>query len=271
MSVENPALSEPGPARKYRSQEEGAMRVIVAQHLRQRWPGARIIHEFPLRYSSRSIDMAAILPSEIIGVEIKSSRDTMDRLENQIRAFSPICSRLIIALAPKWNEELPLEERATKTGRVWHNRYTEAQEIIRRVTDIHCETFTVCHETGDMKNTSGGWHCNTFPWPARMLDLLHVRELAQIMGASDRSTHSYLVRACHDRLTGPQIIRAVCASLRARAAFAAESDPAIPLDQAAIRSGLMGAVRVTAPRSLDGVQGCRGSTGGLDGKARGWG
>lgn len=220
------------------------MRTIVDQHLRQRWPGARVIHEFPLRYSSRSIDMAAILPAEIIGVEIKSSRDTIDRLEKQIRAFSPICSRLLIALAPKWNEELSLEERVTRTGRAWYSRYTEAQEILRRATDIHCETFTVCHETGTMKNTNGGWHCNHFPWPARLLDLLHVAELAEMMGASNRSTHEYLVRMCHDRLTGPQIIRAVCASLRARNGFAAQSDPPIPLDQAVIRRDLMS--RMTA-------------------------
>lgn len=102
--------------RRFRSEEEGQMRVIVEQHLRQRWPGARIIHEFPLRYSSRSLDMAAILPSEIIAVEIKSSKDVIDRLENQLRAFAPICTRIMVALAPKWNEKLAPVTRRFRSG-----------------------------------------------------------------------------------------------------------------------------------------------------------
>ena len=93
-----------------RSSEELAMRDLVVAELRRRWRSAQIIHELPLRYSAKRIDLAAITDAEIISVEIKSSRDVVDRLEAQVRAFLPISTRVIVALAPKWNEKLPLRE-----------------------------------------------------------------------------------------------------------------------------------------------------------------
>ena len=90
-----------------RSSEELEMRALIVPELRKRYPSARIIHELPLRYSTNRIDLAAVTEDEIVTVEIKSSRDVVDRLERQLREFAPISSRLICALAPKWNEKLP--------------------------------------------------------------------------------------------------------------------------------------------------------------------
>lgn len=221
------------PVRKYRSAEEGAMRAIVAQHLRARWPFARVIHEFPLRYSRSSIDMAAITETDIIGVEIKSSRDVIDRLERQLRGFVPICTKIIVALAPKWNEKLPsLEKPGRRGGTIYESQLTEAQAVIARVQETSIETWTCCHETETMKNTNGGWGSQKLPWPARMLDILHCVELELILSGGivphKPRAHELLVRLVHDRLTGPQIIKAVCRALRTRPGFAAESDPPVP-------------------------------------------
>lgn len=64
-----------------------------------------------------------------------------------------------------------------------------------------------------------------------MLDVLHVRELEMILtgGVVLRQvrSHAYLVEAIHQRFTGPQIIKAVCAALRVRNGFAVGSDPPI--------------------------------------------
>jgi hypothetical protein len=87
-----------------RSGEELAMRALIVPELRKRYPSARIIHELPLRYSSNRIDLAAVTETEIISVEIKSSRDSLDRLEGQLRAFQPISARIITALAPKMTD-----------------------------------------------------------------------------------------------------------------------------------------------------------------------
>ena len=53
------------------------MRALIVPELRKRWPAARIVHELPLRYSTRRIDLAAITETEIISVEIKSSKGTI--------------------------------------------------------------------------------------------------------------------------------------------------------------------------------------------------
>jgi hypothetical protein len=228
--VSQSAALEASP-RRFRSAEEGEMRAIVTRYLRSTWPGARIIHEFPLRYATNSLDMAAILPSEIIAVEIKSSRDTLDRLERQLRAFAPVCNRIIVALAPKWNESLPqLTMPGRNGGTRYVSQYTEAQTIIRDVRETHIETWTCCAETGVMDKTLG-FGGQRFAWPAKMLDLLHSRELERILsGGYDvvrPRAHDFLVHLIHDRFTGPQIVRAVCGALRAREGFAVQSDPPI--------------------------------------------
>jgi hypothetical protein len=65
-----------------------------------------------------------------------------------------------------------------------------------------------------------------------MLDVLHVSELTAVAArhricAPKRAHHHDLLRLCHDLMTGREIVRAVCGALRARDAFAAESDPPI--------------------------------------------
>lgn len=220
------------PARRNRSNEELVMRGLVVPELRKRWPSARIIHELPLRYSHRRIDLAAVTRDEIVSIEIKSSRDTTDRLESQLRNFIPVSTSIIVALAPKWGQELPYVERSVKGRIIFAEQLTPAQEIIRKIGDSSVRTWTVDAELGTVK-PDGDWRRATLPWPARMLDMLHVVELTDIaerhrcLAATRRTTHDQLVSACNDLMTGRQILRAVCRALRARDAFARESDPPI--------------------------------------------
>lgn len=222
------------------------MRDLVVAKLRAQVPGARIIHELPLRYSSNRIDIAAVAEAEIVSVEIKSSRDVADRLEAQLRGFAPISSRLIVALAPRWNEDLPpqrlpLPPRRGRPGGsagfITVPQYTAAQEAIRRVRDDHpphIEVWTVSAEAGTVETSwSPAWSQRSHVWPARLLNILHVAELEAIAFrhrlAPGGERHDKLVDACVRHLTTEQALRAACAMLRARAAFAAESDPPIPL------------------------------------------
>lgn len=214
-----------------RSSEELAMRAIVVPELRRRWPDARIIHELSVRYSTNRIDLAAVTPDEIISVELKSSRDVCDRLEKQLRAFLPISSRVIVALAPKWNADLPMLKTDRGNGITAYTRqFTEAQGIINSVGG-HTETWTVDADAGTLNVTQKCYHANK-PWPAKMLDVLHVSELIEIAasygcGTGKRPVHAALVSSCADMMTGREIARSVCAALRVRNAFAAESDPPI--------------------------------------------
>ncbi len=228
-----------------RSGEELAMRALIVPELRRRWPGARIIHELPLRYSTRRIDLAAVTETEIIAVEIKSSRDVADRLEDQLRGFVPISSRIIVALAPKWNEALPPipEQRRMRNG-VTYTAYlaqkTAAQAAISRVGAPWVETWTVSAEAGTIDVTDCGYDVNRHPWPVRMLDILHVAELAEIAGrhrtfiVDRRTTHAQLVEANANALTGPEIVMAVCRALRERNAFATGTDAPMAVDQAGV-------------------------------------
>jgi hypothetical protein len=205
------------------------MRDLIVPVLRKRWADARVIHELPLRYSSNRIDLAAVTPSEIISVEIKSSRDTSDRLEAQIRAFLPVSARVIVALAPADNLDLPGKMQSTKGGSRWVKHWTEAQAILERIgSGQHIERWTVCHETGRIEQPYWDRRYQV-PWTARMLDMLWNSELETITGGRT-GTHEYLVRVADMTLTGAAARRAVCRALRARAAFDVASDPPIPWD-----------------------------------------
>jgi hypothetical protein len=219
-----------------RSSEELDMRRLIEPELRRLYPDARIVHEPSLRYSECRLDMAAIRPTEIIGVEIKSSRDVMDRLEKQLRSFAPICSKIIVALAPKWNEKLPMTEKAGKGYTAFVPQYTETQQIIRGIGGHMLETWTVCADTGRVEVTDHCYSPNQMPWGRKMLDVLHVAELHQVMfkhRIAPGKNHEQCVRACHDLMTGREIVAAVCGALRARDAFAKGSDPPIIETQAA--------------------------------------
>jgi hypothetical protein len=216
------------PRKQNRSSEELDMRRLIVPELRKRWPGARIIHELPLRYSTNRIDLAAVTESEIVSVEIKSSRDVMDRLEGQLRAFQPISSRIIAALAPRWNEKLPMLEKPFQGGTSFQMQYTETQDIIRKVGGV--EVWTVDAGAGTIELTDGGPYRSNKPWLAQMLDMLHVSELAEIanrhqIAVAKRPVHLTLVTDLVDMLQGREVVKAVCRALRSRNAFDKASDP----------------------------------------------
>lgn len=213
------------------------MRALIVPELRKRYPTARIIHELPVRYSTNRIDLAAVTETEIISVEIKSSRDVMDRLEAQLRAFKPISARIIAALAPKWNEQMPSIETRYDSGAIgYRQQFTETQEIIRRVGGV--DIWTVDAEAGAVTVTDG-YHRIRKPWLAQMLDMLHVAELAEIAArrrvvVPKRAAHLTLVHALVDMLQGREVVADVCRALRARDAFCEGTDaPIIKASEAA--------------------------------------
>jgi hypothetical protein len=212
-----------------RSSEELEMRALVTPELRKRYPTARIIHELPLRYSTNRIDLAAVTATEIISVEIKSSKDVIDRLEGQLRGFLPISSRLIVALAPKWNLQLPMLETKVKHGTQYTPQFTETQGIIGRVSS-GIEVWTVDTSAKSIDVTHGGAYRASRPWLSEMLDMLHVSELSEIASrhricVPKRATHESISRDCCDLMTGREIVKSVCWALRNRNAFDRASDP----------------------------------------------
>lgn len=201
-----------------RSDEEVAMREMIVTRLRHSYPGARIIHELPLRYSSNRIDLAAITPDQLVAVEIKSSRDELRRLERQLRAFLPVSHQVVVALAPKWLK----------------GKKPPARSIVRAIGG-HVETWCVCARSSVVETVDGGHRTTLAPWSSQLLDMLWRAELEAIADqheiaiARRRPSHAILRDVCEAALTGRQIRAAVCAALRARVAFGRASDPAIPV------------------------------------------
>lgn len=220
-----------------RSDEELAMRRLMVAMMRTRWPSARIVHELGLRYSTNVIDLAAITEREIIAVEIKSSRDVLDRLEKQVRAFAPICSKVIVALAPKWTETKHREstEQNVQVRRAKNFERHDALGMLDMVGSHHVAPWLCCAESSRIEAV--GWDGdsrNLFPWPVRMLEMLHVAELQQIaleQRIGIGSTHAKLVAALCNSMYGRDVARSVCSALRMRRSSNAMSDPPIGRDQ----------------------------------------
>lgn len=232
VTVDDQQVIAPPSRRQNRSGEELAMRDLIVPELRKQYPGARIVHEMPLRYSSNRLDLAAITRSEIVAVEIKSSKDVADRLEAQLRSFGPVCSKIIVGLAPRWNEQLPLREEKHPGHTSYIRQLTPAQEIIDAVRQRFSwiETWTVDAEAQAVTVTDNCYRPNPWPWPGEMLHILRVAELravADFHRVAARSVHLDLVRACAEMMTGREIAAAVCAALRARDGFGELSDPPI--------------------------------------------
>jgi hypothetical protein len=205
-----------------RSSEEIEMRRIIVPELRRRWPQARIVHELGLRYATNSIDIAAIGPSEIVGVEIKSSRDVLDRLEGQVRAFAPICSQIIVALAPRWcaaPEAVQGGVRQRRKRSSSDEASHDAIGLLRRIGAPNVEAWLCCAETGSAQGLDSWSSARRFPWAYPLLEMLRVSELEQIASRhsiAPPTRHDRLVAALHDQMKGNEVVPAVCRVLRAR-------------------------------------------------------
>jgi len=82
--------------------EERRMRQAAIAWARPRWPGCRVIHELVL--GERRIDLVFVAERDMAGMEIKSSVDTLDRLEPQMKEYSRYLPELWLAVAPRWQD-----------------------------------------------------------------------------------------------------------------------------------------------------------------------
>jgi hypothetical protein len=89
------------------SEAERYLRGLAVERLRVLFPDARIVHELNVEVGQCRVDIAAITPDQLVFVEIKSRKDTLDRLREQVRIFSPACTRLAICYASeRWSYDV---------------------------------------------------------------------------------------------------------------------------------------------------------------------
>jgi len=74
--------------------------------LRDQWPDAVIIPELSVAsMGGARLDLAAVTPTELIGVEIKGEGDSTARLALQGMQYSAVCSRLFLLPCPSLREK----------------------------------------------------------------------------------------------------------------------------------------------------------------------
>ena len=196
-----------------RSTDELAMRDAIEAWGRARWPGARVVHE--LVTEGRRIDMAFVQTGHLVGVEIKSAKDKLDRLGPQIRQFTALIPEVYLAVAPKWAPALSEDAPSREADRL---PYSVGKLIVDggQVTDM------IPYRVGGRAYLSRASVDRSMTVP--MLRLLWKEELLNIgrrhrLGVLARDNMGVLIAKLARSLTGDEIVAGVCAELRARNAF----------------------------------------------------
>ncbi len=187
---------------------EATIRAATVARIRTIMPGARIIHELAVDGGRVRADVAAVCDSTLILFEIKSSRDSLKRLPNQLRHFHPVCHGLVVVADEKWCG------RATAAG------YPNCDA--RAIIAYHAPRAALWEWRGGADGavaSTQSWslpHVQP-PWPLAMLGLLttaELREVGAVVGieAPVASLRAELAMA----LTGHEVSAHVCAALRSR-------------------------------------------------------
>ena len=210
---------------------EERIREKVVAALRARKPEARIIHELVLTQGGERIDVAAVWPAGLILAEIKSERDTLSRLQAQLRSAGAFECEVWLCLAEKWRPAI----EAMQTQGLNHRRAPiRADDPDMRLGYTLISDPNPCHvpelSRGDLHvrfETDEGlspirMHSS---WMERarslngraLLNMLWADELRRLTGLGSRASRGTCIVHAQEYMTGSEIRRSVCAALMARA------------------------------------------------------
>lgn len=205
----------------YRSSAEAEVREAVVAHLRSIRPSARIIHEINCSsFGPNRIDVLAVSPVDILAVEVKSSKDKLDRLPAQIASMKACSHHVFAALHEKhlrpWGSDGKLGVMTPDEARgaiVW------AFPRMERKGHVECRSEWIERDR---------WVKPKACLPPGAIHLLWREELQAICASLGISGVSKInmpeaIDAITWRMTGEQITRTICATLRARTCV--EADP----------------------------------------------
>lgn len=174
------------------SEAEERIRSKCEAALREQFPDARIIHELVVHQGSCRLDLAAVTPSRIVVVEIKSERDVLTRLPQQVKEARRVSDLFRVVVTDKH-----LEKARELAG--WLETATEDQ-VAR---SIGCSYAT--------KQLMG----TPINAPAR-LAMLWADELRIVAECGSRFNRTDCIFKASEYFTGAEVRRRVCAALRAR-------------------------------------------------------
>jgi hypothetical protein len=215
----------------YRSSDEADIRTDVVAHIRMNWPSARIIHEINVSgQGSNRIDVLAVAPEAMLAVEIKSKKDKLDRLPEQIKAMRRATPHCFAAI----HEKFLVPEKCNPHYAVWEKDGAYFRGTVPR--DIRAPVWVwpkrnrSMHENG--LDSYERWGAPAMPMarplPDAALEMLWANELRQMcadlrIGVSRTTVMSECVRLLRWQATGAEITRGICAALRRRECV--EADP----------------------------------------------
>lgn len=187
------------------SEAERHLRGLAVARLRSILPGARIVHELNVETGRCRVDLAAIGTSALYLVEIKSRKDKLDRLPEQVRTFAPACTGLaVLYSAERWDWNAMRSAGVGWEAQLWADDKPQYWEFRN---NPYCP-----------------------PNASAMLNLLWRDELfdASVRAGFQphkRDSRSPMMNRLWAGLTGKELVEAVCFQLRRRPF--AEGDPPI--------------------------------------------
>ena len=115
---------------------------LASDWLAARYPDALIVRELSVgKWGKALIDIAAILPDRIIGVEIKGEGDSVSRLELQGHVYSRVASHMLLLTCPQLDGA---QERHRPEG-WWPLRVVEGKvesgKLGEKLTDLRGEVY----------------------------------------------------------------------------------------------------------------------------------
>lgn len=213
-----------------RSADEAEIRAFAVDRLRRLMPSARIVHELNVGgQGTNRIDVAAITTSAIVAVEVKSRKDTLERLSEQWPAFTRCCHFVIVAAhekhfaefrEPIWRDDVPSERRLNHP--LFFDRWGMERHVWR-YPEPPREPRKQWQEFHPLKDTIEQ------PQALHLLRMLWADELREEcarhrVSCNNRSTRPDMITDMIWHMTGREICMAVCRQLRARS-FAAADPP----------------------------------------------
>jgi hypothetical protein len=193
------------------SADEREIRDATIAFIRENFTNARVVHELVI--GQCRADLAAIEPERLTLFEIKSRKDTLNRLKRQVSTFERASHLTVVVAHAKWFEEF---DHAGRAGRGFR-------------------------QTGELSGIPNCWRypkpvpgefVYSFGWqlPRPTIEQPHARRLLEVLwkaellaecqrhrvSATTRSTCETMIRDLAYHLTGREIAQAVCRQLRGR-------------------------------------------------------
>lgn len=214
----------------YRSDAEAEIRNEVVTRLRQEFPSCRIIHEINASSFGNRIDVLAVTEDKIAAVEIKSAKDTLKRLPDQLSAMRGVAHYVVSAIHEKFLEPVrTVDDRWSPeiADRTLYSAPQAASGSTVWAYPMRTRIGLIAESNWPM---AGPWIKPTLNLPVYAIDMLWAAELKSAC-SRNKLKASGTMDVMKDRLrwnlTGETITREICAHLRAR--ICVEADDPIPL------------------------------------------